>query len=301
MKRRDQRWRVPVAVAAAVWVWVGNSLTGADAFTNVGEINVAMCTRAATTVSDSVNATSPGVAIEYEDCSTEVVKVVAGSDGKTLLDLRGRHIDYVKSLPPVVNLTATSGKLTSLQNFSIPDNVSTLNFSSNPITRISGVVFPNSLKVLFVTSTVGLKEFELRQTDATLFATLDAFNVSTVTNVTCSDSDAMIRYVNETLLCVLSDEAFEQKYYGEKDSKSASGSVGGAEITQAPELKVSITQRRSKFLILSVVMLSLAFVALLVLLAMRNIHDRVARGRRARLPKVYHPVLASKKTWWNED
>ncbi|KAG2506852.1 hypothetical protein JM18_009223 [Phytophthora kernoviae] len=294
MKRRDQRWRVPVAVAAAVWVWVGNSLTGADAFTNVGEINVAMCTRAATTVSDSVNATSPGVAIEYEDCSTEVVKVVAGSDGNTLLDLRDIDKNGTCS-------TATSGKLTNLQNFSIPDNVSTLNFSSNPITRISGVVFPNSLKVLFITSTVGLKEFEIRQTDATLFATLDAFNVSTVTDVTCSDSNAMIRYVNETLLCVLSDEAFEQKYYGEKDSKSASGSVGGAEITQAPELKVSITQRRSKFLILSVVMLSLAFVALLVLLAMRNIHDRIARGRRARLPKVYHPVLASKKTWWDED
>ncbi|OWY94853.1 TKL protein kinase, partial [Phytophthora megakarya] len=123
----------------------------------------------------------------------------------------------------LTKFTASNGNLVSLYNISFPDSVTTLNLSTNPIASIGGVVFPSSLKVLSITSTVKLIEFEVRRTDATLFESLQTFNVSTTTSLACSDSDALVHYVQETLLCVLEDDVFNIKY-GIKSESSASGS-----------------------------------------------------------------------------
>ncbi|KAL4139338.1 hypothetical protein PRIC2_002835 [Phytophthora ramorum] len=183
----------------------------------------------------------------------------------------------------LVRFYASNGELASLRNVSFPSTVSTLNFSNNPITYVGGVVFPSSLKVLSITSTGKLAEFEVRQTDATLFASLQTFNVSKTTSLTCSDGDAVYRYVQDTLLCVLADDAFNSKYgVGET---SASGSADVAAITIAPELAEASSSRRSKFLLFAAVSLSLAFAGLMGMLAPRTLYERYQKKKYLNLRK----------------
>ncbi|KAL3658353.1 hypothetical protein V7S43_016733 [Phytophthora oleae] len=180
--------------------------------------------------------------------------------------------------------TASNSNLSSLHNFSFPVLVATLNLSNNPITSIGGVVFPSSLKVLSITSTVKLAEFEVRQSDATRFAGLQTFNVSMTTSLTCSDSDALYRYVQDTLLCVLADDVFNAKY-GKQSASSASGSVDVATITIAPELQEANNARRSKFLVFAAISLSLACVGLLSTLAPRTLYERYQKKKYQNLKK----------------
>lgn len=201
--------------------------------------------------------------------------------------------------------TASNGKLTSLQNISFPDSLATLNLSSNPITYIGGVIFPNSLRVLSITSTVKLAEFEVRQTDATLFASLETFNVSATTSLACSDSGALYRYVQDSLLCVLADDVFNSKY-GIKGESSASGSVDVAATTAAPELQEANSPRRSKFLLFAAISLSLACVGLLSTLAPRTLYERYQKKnylnlrkkkqqQQQQLPPVVRPTVQQVK------
>uniref|UniRef100_H3GH51 Protein transport protein Sec61 subunit beta n=1 Tax=Phytophthora ramorum TaxID=164328 RepID=H3GH51_PHYRM len=259
------------------------------------------CSITAASVSNYAASTSTAAAVvEKEDCSVDVVRVATDSDGTTQLDLSSREIVYVKSLPSVMKLIAnlgnasipsavqtlfyaSNGELASLRNVSFPSTVSTLNFSNNPITYVGGVVFPSSLKVLSITSTGKLAEFEVRQTDATLFASLQTFNVSKTTSLTCSDGDAVYRYVQDTLLCVLADDAFNSKYgVGET---SASGSADVAAITIAPELAEASSSRRSKFLLFAAVSLSLAFAGLMGMLAPRTLYERYQKKKYLNLRK----------------
>lgn len=173
----------------------------------------------------------------------------------------------------VTKLIASNGKLMELYNFSFPDTIVTLNLISNPIAYIGGVVFPRSLKELSIFSTVTLAEFEVRQTDATRFASLQAFNVSRTNNLKCSDSEALYRYVQDTLLCVLSDNAFNKKY-GSAENSSASGPVDFPASTSAPELMEADSPRRSKFLLFAGISLSLACIGLMSTLAPRTLYER---------------------------
>ncbi|KAG7379348.1 Protein transport protein Sec61 subunit beta [Phytophthora pseudosyringae] len=184
----------------------------------------------------------------------------------------------------LVKLTASNGKLASLHNFSFPDSVATLNLSINPIASIGGVVFPSSLNVLSITSTVKLVEFEVRQTDATLFANLQTFNVSMTTSLVCSDSKAMYRYVQDTLLCVLADDVFNTKY-GVEGGSSASGSLGAAVATATPELQEASSPRRSSFLLFAAISLLLACVGLMSTLAPRTLYERYQKNKYVNLRK----------------
>ncbi|ETI38047.1 hypothetical protein F443_16142 [Phytophthora nicotianae P1569] len=194
-------------------------------------------------------------------------------------------------------LIASNGKLISLHNFSFPDSVTTLNLANNPITSINGVVFPNSLKVLSITSTAKLAEFEVRQTDATQFASLQTFNVSATTSLTCSDSNALYRYVQDTLLCVLADDVFNSKY-GIKSDGSASGSVDAAAPTPTPELQEANNPRRSKFLLFAAISLFLACVGLMSTLAPRTLYERYQKKKYTKFrlkkqqqtPRVVKPI-----------
>ncbi|GMF11450.1 unnamed protein product [Phytophthora lilii] len=260
------------------FVWVGCLLGG----TSVDGVAATTCSTSSATVSNYAGYAA--AMIEYEDCTTKVVKVVTASDGATQLDLRSKKIVYVKSLPSVERLTSSSGKLEKLQNLSFPDGVVTLNLSDNPISYVGGVVFPSSLQVLVITSTVKLAEFEVRQTDATLFTTLQTFNVSATTTLTCSDSDAMFRLVQDTLLCVLADDVFNSKY-GVAGASSASGSVDVASTTAAPVLQEAHNARRSKYLLFAAIVLSLACVGLLSTLAPRTLYERYQKKKLLRKKK----------------
>ncbi|KAK1943624.1 Protein transport protein Sec61 subunit beta [Phytophthora citrophthora] len=184
----------------------------------------------------------------------------------------------------LTKLSAANGKLSSLHNFSFPDSVETLNLSNNPIASIGGVIFPSSLKAMTITSSVKLVEFEVRQSDATSFASLQTFNISITTSLTCSDSDALYRYVQDTLLCVLPDDVFNAKY-GKQSSSSSSGSVDVAAITVAPELQEANNTRRSKYLVFAAVSLSLACVGLLCTLAPRTLYERYQKKKYQNLKK----------------
>ncbi|KAE8997800.1 hypothetical protein PF010_g15670 [Phytophthora fragariae] len=184
----------------------------------------------------------------------------------------------------ITKFTASSGTLASLRSISFPASLTTLILSDNPITNIGGVAFPGSLKVLVITSTVKLQEFEVRQTDATLFASLETFNVSVTTNLACSDSDALYRYVQDTLLCVLSDEAFNSKY-GINDSSSTSSSVDTVAVTPIPELPEADSPRRSKFLLFAAISLSMACLGLLSTLAPRTLYERYQKKKYMNLRK----------------
>ncbi|KAF1780197.1 Protein transport Sec61-beta/Sbh [Phytophthora cactorum] len=193
------------------------------------------CSTTAATVSNFTASTTFAAAqIEYADCSTKVVRVVTTNDGTTQLDLSSKKIVNVKSLPSVMQLMASSSKLASLHNFSFPDSL---------------------IEGLSVTSTVKLAEFEVRQTDATLFANLQTFNVSTTTSLTCSDSTALYRYVQNTLLCVLADDVFNSNN----------------------------NPRRSKFLLFAAVSLSLACVGLMSTLAPRTLYERYQKKKYMKL------------------
>ncbi|KAG6611076.1 TKL protein kinase [Phytophthora cinnamomi] len=234
------------------------------------------------------------------DLSSKKIVYVESLPSVMTLDLKGNKIALLKnaSIPMTIQtldlsqnlfdslqnftfptsltkFTASSGNLASLRSISFPDSVTTLNLSGNPIAYIGGVVFPSSLKVLVITSTVKLQEFEVRQTDATLFASLETFNVSITTNLACSDSDALYRYVQNTLLCVLSDEAFNSKY-GITGSSSSMDSVAA---TTAPELPEADSPRRSKFLLFAGISLSLACVGLLSTLAPRTLYERYQKKK----------------------
>jgi serine/threonine protein kinase len=187
----------------------------------------------------------------------------------------------------------------TLENLSFPSSVTTLNFSSNPITLVRGVIFPASLTELTLlatanaaaattTSTVSaralqtsvadpsaqavsvLQEFEVRQSDADLFETLAHWEVSATSTLSCSDASANPRYVQDTMLCVLSDSEFAAKFESvviEASSGSTSGSMWGADSTASQEeeriaLQETLHQRRSWFLIGTAALLS-AFTALL--------------------------------------
>ncbi|RLN92838.1 hypothetical protein BBJ28_00014235 [Nothophytophthora sp. Chile5] len=197
--------------------------------------------------------------------------------------------------------------ITSLQNLSFPSAITKLNFSSNPITTIRGVIFPESLTALTLLSTSSsnmaaaasttsvltpeevralredaevptaqseslLEEFEVRQSDADMFEKLQLWDVSTTSTLECSDSNANPRYVDDTMLCVLSDAEFAAKYRSvvEAASSGSTGSVWGttdASASQAMErvvLKETLDQRRSWFLIVAGALL----VALAVLLCL---------------------------------
>ncbi|KAE9328025.1 hypothetical protein PR003_g15881 [Phytophthora rubi] len=290
--------------AAPTWLLCCLAGIGVEEFAKAATTT---CSIPAATVSNYAASTTYAAAvIEYADCSTKVVRVLTDSNGNTELDLSSKKIVFVESLPSVVKLdlsknlfvslqdfnfptsitkfTASSGTLASLRSISFPASLTTLILSDNPIMNIGEVAFPGSLKVLVITSTVKLQEFEVRQTDATLFASLETFNVSVTTNLACSDSDALYRYVQDTLLCVLSDEAFNSKY-GFNDSSSTSSSVDTVADTPAPELPEADSPRRSKFLLFAAISLSMACLGLLSTLAPRTLYERYQKKKYMNLRK----------------
>ncbi|KAG1693274.1 hypothetical protein DVH05_023739 [Phytophthora capsici] len=84
------------------------------------------CFTTAATVSNYAASTFAAAQIDYEDCSSKVVRVITTSDGTTQLDLSNNRIVYVKSLPSVMQLNLKNNSITSLQNVSIPSSVKTL-------------------------------------------------------------------------------------------------------------------------------------------------------------------------------
>ncbi|KAF4147456.1 hypothetical protein GN958_ATG03328 [Phytophthora infestans] len=102
------------------------------------------------------------------------------------------------------------------------------------------------------------------------------------TSLTCSDNNALNRYVQDTLLCVLADDFFNSKY-GIKSDSSASGSVDVVAPTLAPELQEANNPRRSKFLLFATVSLSLACVGLMSTLAPRTLYERYQKKKYMKL------------------
>ncbi|KAL4162376.1 hypothetical protein PRNP1_002917 [Phytophthora ramorum] len=209
------------------------------------------------------------------------------------LNLSGNPIGSISNVSfpsSLQQLNLVDSSIATLENFSFPSSVTTLNFSSNPITVIRGVIFPNSLTRLTVIATATattttatgsvatpnearalrtvatdpaaqtvsvLEEFEVRQSDADMFEKMSLWDVSTTSTLSCSDSNANPRYVQDTMLCVLSDSEFAAKYESvviQASSGSTSGSMWGmdgvsSQATERIALKETLHQRRSWFLI----------------------------------------------------
>ncbi|KAL7688277.1 putative leucine-rich repeat domain superfamily [Plasmopara halstedii] len=175
-------------------------------------------------------------------------------------------------------LNVSNGKLTSLYKFTFSDTITTLTMLRNPIAFISGVVFPRSLKMLSITSTVKLTEFEVRQTDAILFESLETFNVSKTTSLVCSDSEALFRYVQDTLLCVLPDNVFDAKF-GIKGDCNTSDLNRIPPSSSVPELMEADSPRRSNFLLFAAISLSIACAGLMSTLAPRTLYERYRKKK----------------------
>ncbi|RLN73998.1 hypothetical protein BBJ28_00009002 [Nothophytophthora sp. Chile5] len=236
--------------------------------------------------------------------------------------------------------------IATLQNLSFPSAITKLNFSSNPITTIRGVIFPESLTALTLLSTSSsnmaatasttsvlsseevrslredaelptaqseslLEEFEVRQSDADMFEKLQLWDVSTTSTLECSDSNANPRYVDDTMLCVLSDAEFAVKYRSvvEAASSGSTGSVWGtadASASQAVErivLKETLDQRRSWFLIVAGALL-VALTVLLCLNAFCMYLRRQVRGssnKNRRQFEAVNPTTSREATrFWPE-
>ncbi|GMF21392.1 unnamed protein product [Phytophthora fragariaefolia] len=240
---------------------------------------------------------------------------------------------------------AVGSSITTLENFSFPSSATTLNFSNNPITLIKGVIFPDSLTELILLSTATtaatattastdsvvtpeearalqttatdpttqevtvLEEFEVRQSDADRFEKLTLWDVSTTSTLSCSDSKANPRYVQDTMLCVLSDSDFAAKYESvviAASSESRSGSMWGtdASSTQAVKrivLKETLHQRRSWFLIGAAAMLSAFTILMLVntfcMCLRRNVRNPKTKGGQLAMAKT---ASGRSNNFWHE-
>lgn len=183
------------------------------------------------------------------------------------------------------------GSLNTLENFSFPNSIASLNFSGNPITRIAGVIFPTALDrlvinagysgsssqvsltalttstavggatastpLLFAKQVISLEEFEVRRTDADRFQKLKLFDVSATSGVKCSDPLAKFFYVNDTMLCVLSDDDFDAKYATVAEAAAIADGTALArknlthKAQELPLLHETWHQSRSWFLVVS--------------------------------------------------
>ncbi|KAL3658305.1 hypothetical protein V7S43_016693 [Phytophthora oleae] len=262
------------------------------------------------------------------------------------LNLSGNPISslFNVSFPSnLLHLDVNDASVGLLEKFSFPSSITTLNFSRNPITVIKGVIFPDSLTdlTLIATSNVAttttasvvtpdearvlqttdgspisqtvsvLEEFEVRQSDAERFEKLTLWDVSTTSTLSCSDSNANPRYVQDTMLCVLSDSDFASKYESvviAASSESRSGSMWGTEASSSREaeriaLKETMDQRRSWFLIAAAALLA-AFTVLLFVNGLCLCLGRKVRG--ASKGKENKPALTKAETFrpskfWKEN
>ncbi|KAG2763467.1 hypothetical protein Pcac1_g24865 [Phytophthora cactorum] len=262
------------------------------------------------------------------------------------LNLSGNPIGSLSNVSfpsSLLRLDVADASIATLENFSFPSSVTNLNFSGNPITRIKGVIFPDFLTELTLiattnsatTSTVSvvtpdktralqmteedpttqsvsvLEEFEVRQSDADRFEKLTLWDVSTTSTLSCSDSNANPRYVQDTMLCVLSDSEFADKYENvliAASSGSRSSSMWGADHSSSQEvervaLKETLDQRRSWFLIGAAALLS-AFTVLLFVNGLCLSLRRSVRG--ASKGKGSQSTLTKTKsgrpnTFWHEN
>ncbi|RLN45090.1 hypothetical protein BBO99_00003769 [Phytophthora kernoviae] len=212
------------------------------------------------------------------------------------LNLSGNAIGFLNNISfpsSLLHLDMSDSSIASLENLSFPSTVTTLNFSGNPITLIKGVIFPASLTELALTATAKstttttsvitpeeartlqtgnggntvqsasvLQEFEVRQSDADMFEKLSLWDVSTTSTLSCSDSDASPRYVQDTMLCVLSDNEFAAKYE-EVVLQASSGSTSmwgvdesSGQAIERVSLKETLDQRRSWFLMAAAALLT---------------------------------------------
>ncbi|ETL31735.1 TKL protein kinase [Phytophthora nicotianae] len=221
------------------------------------------------------------------------------------LNLSGNLIGSLSNVSfpsSLLRLDAADANIAILENFSFPSSLTTLNLPNNPITTIKGVIFPDSLTELTLIATANsattpsasvvtpdearvlqttaedpteqtisvLEEFEVRQSDADRFEKLTLWDVSTTSTLSCSDSNANPRYVQDTMLCVLSDNEFADKYEHvllAASSGSTAGSIWGKDDSSSQEveriaLKETLDQRRSWFLIGAAALLS-AFTVML--------------------------------------
>lgn len=178
------------------------------------------------------------------------------------------------------DLTRTS--LTAMNNFTFPDALVSLNLSGNAIRKVAGVAFPSSLAYLSLNSMKTItpsdvadtssmfEEFEVRQSDADNFAKLKLFNVAPTVGLICSDTRARRVYVQNTMLCVLTNEVFSTKY-GDISSDGSSGSGSGTAPLEV--IKEDIHQTRSWFLIIAVAGLG-GFVACVFIVALCRVWGR---------------------------
>ncbi|POM66640.1 TKL protein kinase [Phytophthora palmivora] len=244
----------------------------------------------------------------------------------------------------LLHLDVADSRVATLENFSFPSSVTALNFSGNPITTIRGVIFPDSLTTLTLIATANsavamatstesvvtpeearvlqttkdstvqavsvLEEFEVRQSDADMFEKLTHWDVSTTSTLSCSDSNANPRYVQDTMLCVLSDSEFADKYESvviAASSGSVSGSKWGADSPSSHEveriaLKETLHQRRSWFLIGAAALLS-ALTAMLFVngfcLCLRRKVRSVSKGK-SNQPNMTKTASSRPNNFWHE-
>lgn len=116
-----------------------------------------------------------------------------------------------------------------------------------------------------------LVEFEVRRTDAERFRKLQVFHVAATSTRSCSDARAKFFVVNDTMLCVLSDDDFAAKYA--HVTAAAASSDGGTssvstrlnathQVRERLYLRETWHQRRSWFLLASALTLSSVVVAI---------------------------------------
>lgn len=176
----------------------------------------------------------------------------------------------------------TRTRLTAMNNFTFPDALASLNLSGNAIRKIAGVAFPSSLAYLSLNSMNAItssditdtssmfEEFEVRQSDIDKFSKLKLFDVAETINRICSDTRARRMYVQNTMLCVLTNEVFSAKY-GDISSDGSSGSGLGTAPLEV--IKEDIHQTRSWFLIIAAAGLG-GFVACVFIIALCRVWGR---------------------------
>ncbi|KAE9020491.1 hypothetical protein PR003_g13521 [Phytophthora rubi] len=264
------------------------------------------------------------------------------------LNLSGNPIGSLSNVSfpsSLLQLDVVGSSVAALENFSFPSSVTTLNFSNNPITIIRGVIFPDSLAELTLIATANsaaggtttltasvvtpeearalqttatdsapqttsvLEEFEVRQSDADRFEKLTLWEVSTTSTLSCSDSKANPRYVQDTMLCVLSDSEFADKYKSvilAASSGSVSGSMWGTDTSSSHAveriaLKETLHQRRSWFLIGAAALLS-AFTILMFVNTFCMCLRRRVRGGKTKdgQPAIAKTASGRSNNFWHE-
>ncbi|TMW55079.1 hypothetical protein Poli38472_013841 [Pythium oligandrum] len=168
------------------------------------------------------------------------------------------------TIPPnLIELYMDGNPLIKFGNIDFPDSLEVFSCISCGVESVSGVKFSASLKELNLDSN-RVTSFEIRESDEKVIKNLATILGSYASSSCDSDVLREVQIEDGPLLCVISDELFEQKYRSPVNETSQSGDGANTAVeTPAPTVEASSSSGNSTVVIVVSVIGGLIFLVVL--------------------------------------